>query len=115
MSDAYASAVAQVSRVPGVQGAMIAEMETGLPVVSELTEDVAETALAALATSLFRRGNQAATGGDLGSLRSVQLETEDGHVLAVAAGELLLVVLAAAGSQLGLIRLEARRAAESLA
>lgn len=115
MSDVYSDAVQRLSRVSGVRGALIAEAGTGLPVVSELADDVGGPALAALATALFRRSAQAAESGSLGGLQSVQLETQDGHLLAVAAGELVLAVLATPDAQLGLIRMEAHRAAGSLA
>lgn len=111
MSDVYRSAVEQLSRVTGVRGAVIAESGTGLPVIAELADEVSGEALAALATALFRRGTHATEGAGLGALRSVQLETSAGHVVAVAAGELVLAVLAAADAQLGLVRLETHRAA----
>ena len=43
-----------------------------------------------------------------------QCHAEQGYVLAVSAGELALVVFAEANAQLGLVRLEANRAAENL-
>ena len=43
----------------------------------------------------------------------MQLEADEGHVIAVDAGELIIVVIAARDAQLGLVRLEAHRAAES--
>jgi predicted regulator of Ras-like GTPase activity (Roadblock/LC7/MglB family) len=114
MSDVYTSAVERLSRVDGVRGALIAEVATGVPVVAELAHDVSGDALAAVATALFRHAGRAAEGGALGPLQSVQLESEAGHVVAVAAGELVLVVLTSEAAQLGLIRLEAHRAAGSL-
>ena len=55
----------------------------------------------------------AATGG-FGPLQSLHLEADAGHVLVAGAGELIVVVLAAKDAQLGLVRLETLRAAESL-
>ena len=115
MSDVYTSAVERMTRVSGVRGALIAELETAAPVVSELTEEVSGTALAALASALLRRTAQAAERGAIGALQSVQLEAEGGHLIAVMANDLLLAVLAEPDAALGLIRLEAHRAAESLA
>lgn len=115
MSDVYTTAVQRLSRVEGVRGALIAEPGTAVPVVSELAHEVSGTALAALATALFRRTGQAARSGALGALQSLQLEAPNGHLIAVDAGELVVIVLAEPGAALGLIRLEAHRAAESLA
>jgi predicted regulator of Ras-like GTPase activity (Roadblock/LC7/MglB family) len=115
MSDLFSAAVERVSRVAGVRGALLVESEAGVPVVSELREGVNETAVAALAASLFRRTAAASETADFGRLNTLQLEAEYGHVVAVDAGELILVVVAEHDAQLGLVRYEAHRAAESLA
>jgi predicted regulator of Ras-like GTPase activity (Roadblock/LC7/MglB family) len=115
MNDLFIAAVERVSRVAGVRGALLVESETGVPVVSELREDVNETAVAALAASLFRRTAAASETADFGRLNTLQLEGDEGHVVAVDAGDLILVVVAEHDAQLGLVRYEAHRAAESLA
>jgi len=114
MSDVFTAAVERLSRVSGVRGAMIVEADAAVPVVSELSEGVNGTAVAALAASLFRRTGQASETASFGRLATLQLEAEDGHVVVVGAGELILVVIAERSAQLGLVRLEAHRAAESL-
>ncbi|CAN5780540.1 hypothetical protein BH23GEM9_BH23GEM9_28170 [soil metagenome] len=114
MSDVFAAAVKRMSRVSGVRGALIVEGEAGLPVVSELSEGVNGTAVAALAASLFRRSAQAATTAEFGGLSTLHLEADGGHVVAVGAGELILVVIADRDAQLGLVRLEAHRAARTV-
>ncbi|MGH7446073.1 MAG: roadblock/LC7 domain-containing protein [Longimicrobiales bacterium] len=114
MNEHFIAAVERVSRVAGVRGALLVESEAGVPVVSELREDVNETAVAALAASLFRRMAAASETADFGRLNTLQLEADDGHVVAVDAGELILVVVAEQSAQLGLVRYEAHRAAESL-
>jgi predicted regulator of Ras-like GTPase activity (Roadblock/LC7/MglB family) len=114
MSDQYTIAVARMSRVSGVRGALVVEEETGMPVVAELSEGVNGTAAAALAASLFRRSAQAADAAEFGGLSTLQLEAEDGHVVAVGGGGLILVVIAARDAQLGLVRLEAHRAVRTL-
>ena len=90
MNALFTAAVERLSRVAGVRGALLVESEAGVPVVSELRAGVNETAVAALVASLF-------------------------HVVAVDAGELILVVVADHDAQLGLVRFEAHRAAESIA
>lgn len=115
MNALYISAVERLSHVAGVRGALLVESETGVPVVSELREDVNGTAVAALAASLFRRTAAASETADFGRLNTLQLEADDGHVVAVDAGELILVVVTEHDAQLGLVRYEAHRVAESLA
>jgi len=115
MNALFNAAVERLSRVAGVRGALLVESEAGVPVVSELREGVNETAVAALVASLFRRTGAASETADFGRLNTLQLEADEGHVVAVDAGELILVVVADHDAQLGLVRFEAHRAAESIA
>lgn len=114
MSDIFQEALERLSRVTGVRGAMLVEADAGVPVMAELTEGVDGNAVAALAGSLFRRTMKAATTAEFGRLTTLQLEAEAGHVIVADAGELLVVVVAEKSAQLGLVRLEAYRAAESV-
>lgn len=114
MSDVYTEALERLSHVPGVRGALIVESEVGVPVVSELSEGVDGKALAALAASLFRRTTKAADTAAFGKLRTLQLEANHGHVVVANGGELLVIVVAEKDAQLGMVRLEAHRAAEAL-
>ena len=115
MSDIFTAAAERLSRVGGVLGALIVEKDSAVPVVAELSEGVNGTAVAALAASLFRRTGQASDAAQFGRLSTLQLEADGGHVIVVDAVELILVVITARDAQLGLVRLEAHRAAESLA
>jgi len=115
MSDVFAAAAERLSRVGGVRGALIVEKDAAVPVVAELSEGVNGTAVAALAASLFQRTAQASSAAQFGRLSTLQLEADEGHVIVVDADELILVVIADRDAQLGLVRLEAHRAAESLA
>jgi predicted regulator of Ras-like GTPase activity (Roadblock/LC7/MglB family) len=115
MSDVFTATVERLSRIAGVRGALIVESDAGVPVVSELSEGVNGTAVAALAASMFRRTLQATETAQFGRLSTLQLEADAGHVVVVDAGELILVVVAGRDAQLGMIRLEAMRAAQSLA
>ena len=114
MSDLFAQALDRLSRVSGVRGAMIVETEAGLPIMSELSEGVEGGAVAALASSLYRRTSRAAETAEFGALNTLQLEAEGGHVIVAGAGDLLVVVVAERNAQLGMVRLEAYRAAEAL-
>ena len=114
MTDPFAATVDRLSRIDGVRGAMIVDARAGVPVVADLAEDVAGGAIAALASSLFRRTAKAADTAALGTLRMLQLEAEGGHVVTVGAGEMLVVAVTEPHAQLGMIRLETTRAADSL-
>jgi predicted regulator of Ras-like GTPase activity (Roadblock/LC7/MglB family) len=115
MSNAYAAAVQRLSRVAGVRGALIAESEAGVPVVAELSEGVNGMAVAALASSMFRRLAAASEAAGFGGLASLQLEADDGYVVVAGTGDLILVTVAERDAQLGMVRLEALRAVASLA
>jgi predicted regulator of Ras-like GTPase activity (Roadblock/LC7/MglB family) len=114
MTDVFNEALDRLSRVPGVRGALLVETEAGVPVTAQLAEGVDGAALAALASSLFRRTHKAAYTAAFGKLRTLQLEAEGGHVVVAYGGELLVVVVAERSAQLGMVRLEAHRAAEAL-
>jgi predicted regulator of Ras-like GTPase activity (Roadblock/LC7/MglB family) len=114
MSDVFSAAVERLSRVPGVRGALVVEKDAAVPVAAEVSEGVNATAVAALAASLFRRSSQASESARFGVLQTLHLEAAGGHVVVVDAGELVLVAVAERDAQLGLIRLEAMRAGQSL-
>lgn len=114
MNQLFTAAVERVSHVAGVRGVLVVDAEAGVPVVSELREGVNETAVSALAASLFQRMSAASRAADFGELFTLQLEAEDGHVVAVGAGDVVLIVVAEHDAQIGLVRYEAHRAAETL-
>jgi predicted regulator of Ras-like GTPase activity (Roadblock/LC7/MglB family) len=114
VSDSLNAAVDRLSRVTGVRGAMIVEADAGVPVVAELKQGVEGGAVAALASSLFRRTDLAGRAADFGPVVTLQLDASDGHVIVANSGELLVVVIIERGSQLGLIRLKAHQEAEAL-
>jgi len=114
MSEFLGRALERVSRVPGVQGALLVESEAGVPVLVELSADVNGGAVAALAASLFLRASQAAGSAGFGALHTLQVEAAGGHVVVGGAGDLLVVAIAERAAQLGLIRLEVQQAVETL-
>lgn len=114
MNERVAAALRRLTRVTGVRGAMVVDAEAGVPVASELAVDVAETALAALAGSLYRRALDATTASGFGRVRTLQLESRSGHLVVTGTGPLLIVALTEPDAQLGLVRIEAGRAAGEL-
>jgi len=102
--------------VRGVQGAMFVAREDGLTIADALMEGVRGKALGALAASAFGKYASVSGAVDAGAPRFFQLQCERGAVLVVAAGsDVLVVVVADAGANIGLIRLEMLRAAEVFA
>jgi predicted regulator of Ras-like GTPase activity (Roadblock/LC7/MglB family) len=114
MMERLRAAVDTLSRIRGVRGALVVEKEAAVPVVAELDDGVNGTAVAALTASLFRRSVQAGDVMQLGALATLQLEADAGHVVAVDAGEMILVAVTERDAQIGLIRMEALRLGQSL-
>lgn len=110
----FDAALRRLTGVTGVRAAMIVDTEAGVPVASEITDGVGETALAALAASLFRRTSGSALTAGFGALRAFQLESRKGCLVVAGAPPLLVVTLTEPGAQIGLVRVEARRAVEEL-
>lgn len=114
---AYAEVLARVNRIPGVRGSMVVAAEDGLIVEEELMLGVPGPAAAALVASLFRRARRSVSAAAFGSASYLQVEGESGLLFAAAPhqlGDLLLVVVAEAWVNVGLVRLEAGRAVEAL-
>lgn len=111
MAEPIEDVIGDLSRVTGVRGALVVDAEAGVPVVAELTEALDEGALAALAAALFRRATEGTRMAGFGGVESVQLEAQEGHLLVAGAGPLLVAALVEPQAQLGMVRLQAGRAA----
>ncbi|HEX9166689.1 MAG TPA: roadblock/LC7 domain-containing protein [Gemmatimonadales bacterium] len=105
-----------LTRVPGVESAMVVSAEDGLVVGEASMGGVDTAAVAALSASLHARiGEMAAAAGRQPPLVA-HLEASQGGLLIVPAGEgLLLVAVAHSDANLGLLRLALRAASERLA
>lgn len=114
MSETVRAVLRRLTRVRGVRGAMVVDAEAGVPVASDLAVGVAETALAALAGSLYRRAVDATTASGIGRVRTLQLGSVGGQLIVAGTGPLLIVALAEPSAQLGMVRMEAGRAAVEL-
>src|SRR5690554_5186983 len=99
--DRAREAVARLSRIPGVTGAMLVDLAAGVPILAELAEQVNGTAVAALTASLYKRADSAAEATSHGRLSTVQLDSVDGHVIIAGAGDVAIALTATAGAQLG--------------
>ena len=99
----------------GVRGALIVARKDGLVVADALMEDIRGNAVAALAANLTRRVGDAARASGVGTPQFLHLEATGGVLLTAAAGdEMLVVAVAEAGVNVGLVRLEMIRAAEAV-
>lgn len=107
--------VERLSRVAGVQGALVADAVDGVPVDTEAMLHVEGDAVAALAVQLFRRASRSSEMARFTPLRSLQLEAEGGDVFVAGAGELVVVAVLGPDANVGLVRLEVLRAADELA
>jgi predicted regulator of Ras-like GTPase activity (Roadblock/LC7/MglB family) len=70
--------------------------------------------VAALAASLYRKARLSARAAHLGAVSFMQLEAPNGRVCAAGAGPLVLIVVAHATANVGLIRVELLRAVGEL-
>lgn len=103
-----------ITRVRGVRGAMVVSRADGLVVAEQLMEGIKGGAVAALASSLAGRLQRAMVSAGLGPSQFWHLQCDHGALLVVPAGEgLLLVAVTEADVNVGLVRLELLRAAET--
>lgn len=105
----------RVNRIGGVRGSMIVAAEDGLIVEADLMIGVPGPAVAALVASLFARARRSISDSDMGALAFLQVEAAGGLLFAAApaaGSDLLLVIIAEARVNVGLVRIEATRAVE---
>ena len=114
MSAPFATVLATLTRLRGVLGTMIVSESDGIIVDSNLQVGVRGTVFAALAASLYRKARLSSEAAGLGTAAFMQLEAERGRICAVGRGDLMLVTVAEARANVGLIRVEMIRAAQVL-
>ena len=108
------TALEMITRVRGVRGAMLVSADDGLVVAEQLMEGIKGTAVAALAASLAGRLRRAMEAAGIGTSVFWHLQSEKGALLVVpGAGGLLVVAVAEPEVNIGLVRLELLRAAET--
>ena len=102
-----------VVRVRGVMGAMLVSIDDGLMVAHSLMEGVRGNAVAALSASLYEKFSGVSTTSGRGEPEFIQLKAEQGVLIVVPARDrTLMVAIAESDVNVGLIRLEMRKAAE---
>lgn len=116
MSGSYRFVLDAVTRVRGVRGAMLVSGDDGLVVAEQLMEGIKGPAVAALAASLAGRLRRAMESAGLGAGVFWHLQAEQGALLVVpAASGILVVAVAEPDVNIGLVRLELLRGAQTVA
>lgn len=105
-----------LSRQRGVRASLIVSESDGLVVDASLRFGQDGDRVAALAASMYRKARLSACAAKLGAVAFLQLDAERGRVCAVGGrSDLVIVVVAEAAANVGLIRVELFKALESLA
>ncbi len=114
MTSPFTSMLLALSRQRGVRAALVASEQDGIVLDANLQIGQQGDRVAALAASLYRKARMSSTAAGLGAVSFLQLEAPYGRVCAAGAGDLVLVVVAAASVNVGLIRVEMLRSAASI-
>ena len=114
MTSPFAAALGGLIRHRGVKGCMVVGERDGIIVESNLQFGVNGTTFAALTASLFRKARKSAEAAGFGDAAFLELDAEYGRVCAVGRNDLVLVVVAESRVNLGLVRVDMLRAAETL-
>jgi predicted regulator of Ras-like GTPase activity (Roadblock/LC7/MglB family) len=114
MTSPFAVILDSLTRLRGVSASLVTSESDGIVIDSRLQVGQRGDRFAALTASLYRKARLASQAAGLGSVGFLQLEAEGGRVCAVGNGDLVLVVVAVSGANVGLIRKELLQAAPAL-
>jgi predicted regulator of Ras-like GTPase activity (Roadblock/LC7/MglB family) len=116
MSTRFRQALDNITRVRGVWGAMLVAGDDGLIIAETLMEGVRGDAVAALAASLAKRMRRVLEAAAVGMPHFAHLQGVRGTLVIVPAPDgVLVVAVGAPDMNVGLVRLEMLRAAETVA
>jgi predicted regulator of Ras-like GTPase activity (Roadblock/LC7/MglB family) len=104
-----------LTRQRGVRASLVVSATDGITIESNLQIGQDGNRVAALAASLYRKARRSASAAGLGLTGFMHLEAEGGRLCIIGGDEIVLVVVADSDANVGLIRVEMLRAAESLA
>jgi predicted regulator of Ras-like GTPase activity (Roadblock/LC7/MglB family) len=105
-----------LTRQRGVRASLIVSEQDGLVIESSLRLGVDGDRVAALAASMYRKARLSAAAACLGAVAFLQLDAKRGRICAVGGrSDLVIVVVAEPGANVGLIRVELFKALELLA
>ena len=102
---AFKALLRDLTRLRGVQGAILADARDGIPIATTLDVDVDGDAVAALAVSLYGHAARAAAAAGYGRATYFQLQAPRGWLCVVAAGEFVLAAVAEPRANVALLRL----------
>jgi predicted regulator of Ras-like GTPase activity (Roadblock/LC7/MglB family) len=112
---AFAKQILAVTRHRGVSACLVVAEEDGILVDGTAQIGVNTQAFAALTASLYRKAARAATAAGFGAVSFFELEAEQGRVLAAGRNGLIVVAVGEPRVNVGLLRVELLKAAETLA
>ena len=115
MSSPFTAVLDALTRQRGVRASLVVSAADGITIDSNLQIGQDGGRVAALAASLYRKARKSAAAAGLGGTGFMQLEAETGRLCVIGGEEIVLVVVADRSANVGLIRVEMLRAAESLA
>ena len=106
--------VEDLLRVDGVIGSLIVGKD-GLVIASTLTDADDGEVLGAMSAAVFGEINKSTKRIGIGPLMDAIIDAQQGTILLLEARDMILVVIAQRGINLGLVKLEMRRAAKRIA
>ena len=115
MTSPFTHILDSLTRLRGVRASLVVAAGDGIAIDSNLQIGQDGNKVAALAASLYRKARKSAAAAGFGGTGFFQLEAEGGRLCLLGGDEVVLVVVAQADANVGLIRVEMLRAAESLA
>jgi uncharacterized protein len=114
MATPFSPMLDALTRQRGVTAALVVSERDGIVVESNLQIGQDGDRVAALAASLYRKARLAARAAGMGAVSFMQLEAPAGRLCAVGGGALVLVVVAEASVNVGLVRVELLKAIAGL-
>lgn len=115
MNTPFTPVLDALMRLRGVQSSLVVSADDGIAIDSNLQIGQDGSRVAALAASLYRKARKSAFAAGFGGTGFMQLEAEQGRLCLLGGDQVVLVVVAQRDANVGLIRMEMLRAAESLA
>jgi len=115
VSTPFTAILDALTRQRGVVASLVVSAEDGIAIESNLQIGQDGSRVAALASSLYRKARKSAIAARLGETGFMQLEADAGRLCLLGGNEIVLVVVAEPDANVGLIRVEMLRAAETLA
>jgi predicted regulator of Ras-like GTPase activity (Roadblock/LC7/MglB family) len=114
MASVFAAVLDSLIRQRGVTAAMVVSERDGIAVEANLQIGQSGDRVAALAAFLYRKARLSARAAGMGEVSFLQLEAPGGRICAVGGGALVLVAVAEATVNVGLIRVELLRGVDAL-